>query len=105
MGIAWNSLSRSASHGFTSLATQQSPFRRSRVADAPNSRSSGAFAPWIVQPGIVHRNRYLLCIATSLPMLRTFHLQTRIPSLDMRLGPTHPISFDTGIRKMRINAL
>src|SRR5271165_1028756 len=86
-------------------ATQQSSFRRSRVADAPNDHSSGAFALWIVQPGIVRRTRQLLYIATSLPLLRTFHLQTRVPSPDTRLGTTHPISFDTGIRKMRINEL
>src|SRR5664279_699369 len=86
-------------------ATQQLLFCRSRVADVPNDHSNGAFAPWIVQPGIVHRSRYLQCTATSLPRLRTFHLQTRNPSPDVRIGTTHRISFDTGIRKMRINEL
>src|SRR5271165_1127650 len=86
-------------------ATQQSSFRRSRVADAPNDHSSGAFALWTVQPGIVRRSRQLLYTATSLPLLRTFHLQTRTPSPDMLLGTTRPKSFDTRTRQMRINEL
>jgi hypothetical protein len=86
---------------FSAAEAQQSRFRQSRAADAPNNQSGAAYTPGIAQPGIAHRMRYLPRTAPSLALSRTLSLEARIPSTETIIW-NHPRSLDTKIRKFRI---